>query len=87
MENREIVKMSGKGQLVVPRDVRAQAQLAPGERFVAFPVRGGVLFKRIEVPSVKLDFDELAQEIEEQFKESGMKRTDIREALSWARQR
>jgi bifunctional DNA-binding transcriptional regulator/antitoxin component of YhaV-PrlF toxin-antitoxin module len=82
-----MVKMSGKGQLVVPHDVRAKAQLDPGERFVAFPVRGGVLFKRIEVPSMKLDFDELVREIEARFKESGVRRTDVREALSWARRR
>ena len=83
----EIVKMSGKGQLVVPRDVRTKAQLAPGERFVAFPVRGGVFFKKIEAPTIRLDFDELAREIEERFKESGVKRTDVNEAVRWARRR
>jgi len=87
MNDTEIVKMSGKGQLVVPQEVREAANLSPGERFVAFPVKEGVLFKKIKIPKVNLDFDSLSKEIEEQFKRAKVKKSDIAEAIKWARKR
>ena len=83
----ELVKMSGKGQLVVPQDIREIARLSPGERFVAFPVQEGVLFKRVDIPKVKLDFKSLTNEIEGQFRKNKIKKSDIKEAIKWARKR
>lgn len=83
--NVELVKMSEKGQLVVPQDIREISNLNPGERFVAFPLENGVLFKRIELPRVRVDFDSLSKEIEAQFKKKGMKQKDVRDAVKWAR--
>ena len=83
--NVELVKMSEKGKLVVPQGIREISKLNPGERFVAFPVKEGVLFKRIELPKVRVDFDSLSREIEAQFKKNGMKQKDVRDAVKWAR--
>jgi bifunctional DNA-binding transcriptional regulator/antitoxin component of YhaV-PrlF toxin-antitoxin module len=83
----ELVKMSGKGQLVVPQDIREMAGLHPGERFMALPVDDGVLFKKVIIPEVKLDFKSLSGEIEEQFKKRGIKKSDIGDAVKWARRR
>lgn len=83
----EIVKMSEKGQLVVPQDVRSLANLRSGERFVAFPVEDGVLFKKVAIPRVKVDFASLAKEIEAQFKKKGVRQRDVLEAVTWARRR
>ena len=41
----DYVKMSPKGQLVVPQEIRIDEGFAPGDRFVPFPVKGGILFK------------------------------------------
>jgi len=83
----ELVKMSDKGQLVVPQDIRESQSLTPGERFVAFPVQDGVLFKKVEIPKVKLDFESLAKEIEAQFKKNNVKQKDLAEAVKWARKK
>lgn len=83
----ELVKMSIKGQLVVPRDIREMEELEPGERFVAFPIEDGVLFKRIEIPKVKLKFEALAKEIEKQFKKLKIKKAAVKEAVKWARKK
>ncbi len=83
----ELVKMSEKGQLVVPQEIREQSKLSPGERFVAFPIQDGVLFKKIEMPKVKLDFESLSKDIESQFKKNKVKESDVKEAVKWARKR
>ncbi|HLC65586.1 MAG TPA: AbrB/MazE/SpoVT family DNA-binding domain-containing protein [Candidatus Nanoarchaeia archaeon] len=81
----ELVKMSGKGQLVVPQDIRAAAHLNPGEVFAAFPVEEGVLFKKVEMPKVKLEWRELATEVQSRFKRQGIVKEDLDEAVKWAR--
>ncbi|MBI2549366.1 hypothetical protein HYW21_08515 [Candidatus Woesearchaeota archaeon] len=86
-ESLDLVKMSVKGQLVVPQNIREAAQLHPGERFIAFPVDEGVLFKKVDIPRVKLNFKSLATEIEGQFKKNRLRRSDLKEAIKWARKR
>ncbi len=83
----ELVKMSEKGQLVVPQDIRESANLVPGERFVAFQVDDGVLFKKVEIPKVKLDFESLAKDIEAQFKKNNVRKGEVKEAVKWARKK
>jgi len=83
----DLVKMSDKGQLVVPQDIRENLNLSPGERFVAFAVQDGVLFKKVDIPKVKLDFNSLAKEVEAQFKKNKVKADDVSEAVKWVRKK
>ncbi len=83
----ELIKMSSKGQLVVPQDIRETDHFQPGDKFVAFPIDEGVLFKKVEMPEVKLNFKSLAKEIEAQFKKQNVKKSDVKEAVKWARTR
>jgi antitoxin PrlF len=79
----EYVKMSTKGQLVVPREIREEAGLKEGEKFVAFPIKGGVIFKRIKLPEIK--FEEIAKEVREHFRKNKITKADVDEAVKWAR--
>ena len=63
----DLVKMSPKGQLVVPQDIRIEEGFAAGDRFVPFAVKGGILFKKVELPNLNAKFQKLSQEIEKQF--------------------
>ena len=81
----EIVKMSSKGQLVVPRDIREDLGLMPSDRFISFPVKDGVVFKKVEMPNAKKEFNSLAKEIRKQFKAKGVTPSDIDGAVKWAR--
>ena len=76
----EIVKMSAKGQLVVPQTVREELGLSPGERFVAIPVGRDVLFKRSN-----FDLDAFAKETRRRFSRLGITKQDAAEAVRWAR--
>ena len=81
----ELVKMSAKGQLVVPKEIREQEDFKPSDRFIPFPVNNGVLFKRIKMPNVKQEFLSLSKEIEKQFKRQKVTQKDVDEAITWAR--
>ena len=59
MAQEELVKMSEKGQLVVPRRIREKEGFKGSDRFVAIEVKDGVLFKRVEIPKVKIEFESL----------------------------
>ena len=83
----DFVKMSPKGQLVVPQDIRMDEGFTPGDRFVPFPVKGGVLFKKVEMPDVKAEFQKLSKEIEKQFKKQKVTSGDVDEAVKWARRK
>ena len=83
----DLVKMSPKGQLVVSQDIRRKEGFEPGDRFVPFPVKGGVLFKKVEIPNVKAEFQKLSKEIEKQFKKQKVTPDDVNEAVKWARRK
>ena len=83
----EIVKMSTKGQLVVPQEIRDNESFKSGDRFISFQVKDGVLFKKVEIPDVKAEFKKLSKEIEAQFKKQKVSRKDVSEAVKWARKK
>ena len=80
----EVVKMSSKGQLVVPKDIREELELKESERFAAIKVKDGVFFKKIDIPDISKEFKELANETEKEFKKKGIARKDVEEAVKWA---
>ena len=55
----ELVKMSPKGQLVVPKEIREKEKFKPSDRFMPFEVKGGILFKKVKIPDVKAEFESL----------------------------
>lgn len=83
----ELVKMSSKGQLVVPYKIRKNEGFKDSDRFVAVEVKGGVLFKRVSIPDVKIEFDDLHRELSEHFKSRRVKQGVVSRAVKWARER
>ncbi len=83
----ELVKMSEKGQLVVPQKIRREEAFRSSDRFVAIGIKGGVLFKRINLPKIKINFTELSKEIETHLKERKVEQTEVAKAVRWAREK
>lgn len=85
MAQEELVKMSEKGQLVVPMRIREKEGFKSSDRFVAIEVKDGVLFKRVEIPEVKIEFESLSRDIQSHLKRRKIKESDIAQAVKWAR--
>ncbi len=83
----ELVKMSQKGQLVVPQEIRTKERFRPSDRFVVIGVKGGVLFKKMDMPDVKMEFESLSKEIAKHFRAKKIKKKDVYEAIKWVRRK
>ena len=86
METLATTRMSSKGQVVIPEDVRGRLRLEPGVRFVVIGEGDVVILKTITPPSMD-GFDNLVRRARQQARTSGMKRSDIVKALAKARSR
>jgi AbrB family looped-hinge helix DNA binding protein len=79
-------KMSSKGQVVIPEDIRKRLKLRPGAQFVVVGEDDVVILKAISPPSMK-EFDDLITEARTQAKQAGLKRSDISKAIAKVRER
>ena len=79
-------RMSSKGQVVIPEDVRGRLKLMPGVQFVVVGEGDVVILKTITPPSMA-GFDDLIRRARQQARANGMKRSDIAKAVSKARER
>lgn len=79
-------KMSSKGQIVIPEEIRKRLGLKPGAQFVVVGDRDVVILKAISPLSMD-DFNDLISEARRQARGAGMKRSDIARAVSAVRGR
>jgi AbrB family looped-hinge helix DNA binding protein len=76
-------RMSSKGQVVIPEDIRKQLNLKEGARFIVVGQKDVVILKAIEEPSMD-EFDGLIQQARAAAKKAGLKRADIKAAIAKA---
>jgi AbrB family looped-hinge helix DNA binding protein len=86
MSNLATTKMSSKGQVVIPEDIRKRLKLKAGSQFVVVGENDVVILKSISPPSLD-EFDNLIAEARRQGKEAGLKQSDITEAIAKVRSR
>jgi AbrB family looped-hinge helix DNA binding protein len=79
-------KMSSKGQVVIPEEIRKRLGLKAGSQFVVVGDKDTVILKAISPPSM-VEFDELISEARRQARLAGMNRSDIAAAIAKARAR
>ena len=79
-------KMSSKGQIVIPEEIRVRLDLKTGEQFVVVGEDDVVILKKIVHPSMA-DFDKLINRARRQAKKAGMEPSDILAAVRTARGR
>ncbi len=77
-------KMSSKGQVVIPEQIRAQLDLEAGSRFVVVGDEDVVILKRITAPTPG-EFDGLIKQARAQARAAGLKKSDIDNAVKEAR--
>ena len=77
-------KMSSKGQVVIPEDIRKRLGFKAGAQFVVVGEKDVVILKAISPPSME-QFDTLIAEARKQARQANMKRSDIADAIAKVR--
>jgi AbrB family looped-hinge helix DNA binding protein len=77
-------RLSSKGQIVIPEDVRDRLRLKPGDQFVVVGEGDVVILKIISPPSMK-EFEGLVSKARSQGRRAGLKRSDVSAAIQKVR--
>ncbi len=82
----ETTKMSSKGQIVIPEEIRNRLGLKTGDKFLVMGDKDVVILKALTNPSLE-EFDDLIKTARKQAKDTGLKRSDIIRAISKSRKK
>jgi len=84
MQTMYTTKMSSKGQVVIPEDIRKVMKLDKGVQFAVISEGDVILLKLLTPPSLD-QFDSLITKAREQVKQSGVDKSDIEDAIKEVR--
>ena len=79
-------RMSSRGQVVIPEDVRGRLGLEEGVQFVVVGEGDVVILKTITPPSMG-GFDSLIRKARQQARASGMRQSDVARTVARVRTR
>jgi AbrB family looped-hinge helix DNA binding protein len=74
-------KLSSKGQVVIPEEIRKQLGLKEGDQFVVVGQDDAVILKSIKKPALS-EFDSLIDKARRQARDARLKRSDIAKAIA-----
>jgi len=84
MASIETTKMSSRGQIVIPEEIRHKLGLKTGDKFLVMGDKDIVILKALPTPSID-EFDALIKEARKQAKAAGIQRSDIASAIAESR--
>jgi AbrB family looped-hinge helix DNA binding protein len=79
-------KLSSKGQVVIPEDVRNDLGLNEGDQFVVIGQGDAVILKVITPPKLE-EFQKLLSRARTEAKRLGIKKADVKSAIAKVRRR
>jgi AbrB family looped-hinge helix DNA binding protein len=79
-------KLSSKGQVVIPKDVRNDLGLNEGDQFVVIGQGDAVILKIITPPKIA-EFQELLSQARAEAKKARVKKADLKSAIARVRRR
>jgi AbrB family looped-hinge helix DNA binding protein len=79
-------RLSSKGQVVIPEEVRNDLGLNEGDQFVVIGQGDAVILKVIAPPRLE-EFEELLSQARAEAKKAGIKKADLKAAIARVRRR
>ena len=85
MAETTVTKISTKGQVVIPQNLREEMRIKPSDEFLIYGEKDTILMKKIEKSSLKGDFYALTKRLQKEAKKRGITRKDVKEAIAEVR--
>ena len=76
MVQTEFTKLSSKGQIVIPQDIREDMGIKPGTPFAVIEQKDVILLKKIKISKIK-KWTEVTRPFREAAKKSGFTKEDL----------
>lgn len=86
MQSLSTTRLSSKGQVVIPEEIRKALKLHTGDQFVVLSEKDVVILKIITPPSIK-QFDSLIKQTRKQARQAGLKKADLKKVIIKAREK
>ncbi len=80
----EMIKMSSKGQIVIPQDIRAEICASEGTMFAVVSGRDSIVLKKVTMPSKEdliCELGKIAKEGAKRAEKFGIKEVDVPELV------
>lgn len=79
-------RLSSKGQVVIPEEIRNDLGLSEGDQFVVIGEGDAVILKTINPPKIE-EFNKLLDQARSAAKRAGITRVDVKAAIAKVRRR
>ncbi|EKD69864.1 MAG: hypothetical protein ACD_46C00712G0010 [uncultured bacterium] len=86
MSSLSTTKMSSKGQIVIPEEIRLSMGLHTGDQFIAVAENDVVILKKISQPSIK-NLSGLISKVRKQAKRAGIRKSSVADAIKESRRK
>ena len=73
-------RMSSKGQVVIPEEIRERLGFAEGVEFIVIGENDAIVLKAISAPSMS-DFDKLLKSARTEARKAKLTRTDVKKSI------
>ena len=86
----DMVKMSSKGQIVIPQGIRTEICASEGTMFAVVSERDSIVLKKVATPSKEdliCELEKIAKEGAKRAKKLGIKETDVPDLVHKARKK
>lgn len=81
----ELVRLSEKGQIVIPSSLRKEMGIKKSDQFLVFGEENTVILKKIEKPTIQKAFNEIAKPLQKAAKKAGLTKQDLTKAIKEVR--
>jgi len=83
----DVVSVSSKGQIVIPKEIRDAMGIVKGEKFAVISDKDAILLKRLKDSDLKRSMYKLLDYFSDKFDEAGITKSDIEKEIAEARRR
>ena len=86
MPTQYVAKITDKGQITLPKQLREEFSLDVGDYLILMPQGQGVRLEKAAISPISR-FQAMAEETEQRFQSEGVRQEDVEEAIRWSRER